>query len=414
MMSKVNFIIIATLMLFGEHHLNAAQILLAEYPFSGGGNYGDSSLAPSIAGAQFTIGHDPIIQPGGASSQIIEANLLNSIGGTLRLSNGQTGVFDFTAENSPAFNAVVNKMTNRINDQLYVWAGSYNAARKQTGGGGSGGWDLVPRLKGSKIDFFRLIVKQLSWYKNPNNSSQLMMEGVWQIYGTPLPYAATGNASIVNGFVISISVEGGYGYSTAPNVRISGGGIGSGATAEAIVENGSVKTIRVTNAGSGYKTPTVEIDPPPQPPELPRRAVAEAIVINGFVVSVRILDEGFGYVDAPSVSLIGGGGSGAVVSSDVNNGRVTGFRVLNAGNGYLTPPSVTISPPPNGPELQIAVSRVKVDMKLTVGKKYILEASKDFQTWTAAAPIFTADRNEIELEFEVQNTGQFFRIKELQ
>jgi len=240
------------------------------------------------------------------------------------------------------------------------------------------------------------------------------MDADWQIYGTPLPYAATAKASVVNGFVVSIAVEGGYGYLAAPNVRINGGRNGSGATAEAIVENGRVTTIRVTNAGSGYKDTTVEIDPPPQPPGLPRRAVGEAIVINGFVVSVRILDEGFGYVEAPSVSLIGGGGSGAVVSSDVNIGRVTGFRVLNAGNGYLTPPSVTISPPPIGPELQIAVSRVKVNMKLTVGKKYILEASKDFQTWTAAAPIFTADRNEIELEFEVQNTGQFFRIKELQ
>lgn len=411
---KTVFLLIIILVSFGESNLTAAQILLVEYPVSGGGIYGDSQMAQSIVGAQFTIGHDPIIQPGGASLQLIEENLLNSIGGTLRLSNGQTGVFDFNADNSPPFNAVVNKMTNRIGDQLYIPAVCYNAARKLTGGGGSGGWDLVPRLKGSKIDFFRLLVKQLSWFKNSNNSSQIVMEAVWQIYGTPLPYAATANASVVNGFVISVSVEGGYGYLVAPTVRINGGGIGSGATAEAIVENGSVTTIRVTNAGSGYKTPTVEIDPPPQPPELPRRAVAEAIVINGFVVSVRILDEGFGYVDAPSVSLIGGGGSGAVVSSDVNNGRVTGFRVLNAGNGYLTPLSVTISPPPIGPELQIAVSRVKVNMKLTVGKKYILEASKDFQTWTAAAPKFTADRNEIELEFEVQNTGQFFRIKELQ
>jgi FtsP/CotA-like multicopper oxidase with cupredoxin domain len=70
-------------------------------------------------------------------------------------------------------------------------------------------------------------------------------------------YMATG---IVN--YISI-LGGGSGYTSAPNVTITGGG-GTGATALATVTGGAVTGITLTNVGSGYtSTPTVTIAAPP-------------------------------------------------------------------------------------------------------------------------------------------------------
>jgi len=66
-------------------------------------------------------------------------------------------------------------------------------------------------------------------------------------------------------FIYDIQVtDEGLGYLTPPAVRIVGGG-GSGATAQAFVQNGAVTSISVMTSGNGYTgTPTVEIDPPQQ------------------------------------------------------------------------------------------------------------------------------------------------------
>ena len=77
---------------------------------------------------------------------------------------------------------------------------------------------------------------------------------------------ATATPTVVNGFLVAITVtDGGAGYTNAPGVTISGGG-GSGATATATVLNGAVDKVIVGNAGNGYTgTPSVVIAPPPSP-----------------------------------------------------------------------------------------------------------------------------------------------------
>lgn len=76
------------------------------------------------------------------------------------------------------------------------------------------------------------------------------------------------------GITNPIVVNGGTGYTTAPTVMIRSTGTGSGATATAIVTNGIVTGITIDEIGSGYKTP-------------------------------------------PYVELVGGGGSGAVITVGV-------------------------------------------------------------------------------------------------
>ena len=84
-----------------------------------------------------------------------------------------------------------------------------------------------------------------------------------------LPKPATATAFVDFGFVVSAAVEDpGNGYSNAPAVSFIGGG-GSGAQAKSTITGGVVTAITILDAGSGYTTPTIVIDPPPVSALLP-------------------------------------------------------------------------------------------------------------------------------------------------
>jgi hypothetical protein len=65
--------------------------------------------------------------------------------------------------------------------------------------------------------------------------------------------------------------------------------------------------------------------------------------LDGLVTAVRLTDGGTGYTSSPTVTLNGGGGSGATASAVITSGTVTEIIVLNAGASYETSPSVSIS-----------------------------------------------------------------------
>jgi uncharacterized repeat protein (TIGR03803 family) len=246
-------------------------------------------------------------------------------------------------------------------------------------------------------------------------TSQGGSSGGGVIYRVTLPpvlsRAATGTASVTNGFCVGVNiVDGGYGYTNTPLVRIVGGG-GSGAQAFAVVSNGVVTGIIVTNAGFGYTSaPVVVIEPPfilnpllgiapmsflafsnltmggsyqlqraaawywtNQPVSFtatdvlytqmvagvagsgayrlalnpaPTQAFATPEVVNGFVVGATVTSGGSGYVTSPAVSIKGGGGTNATALAQISGGVVTNIFMTNAGFGYTNTPSIRISQPP--------------------------------------------------------------------
>ena len=221
---------------------------------------------------------------------------------------------------------------------------------------------------------------------------------------------ATARAEIVNGFIVGAEVlDGGYGYFSKPEVTISGGE-GFGAVATATVSAGEVVGINIINPGFGYTgDPIINIAPPPV---LSVAAQAPAEVVNGFVVGVNLTFGGEGYLEAPVIRFVGGNGSGAIAVAEVEEGKVIGIQVIAPGSGYTAIPTVTIGAPQTAPELSIRVTQVEVNMKVTVGRRYTVEASKNMSDWVQVSELFTAQEQFEAMRFDVDEVGQFFRVVE--
>jgi hypothetical protein len=71
-------------------------------------------------------------------------------------------------------------------------------------------------------------------------------------------------------------------------------------------------------------------------------ATASAVVQGGTVTSIAITNAGSGYVSAPNVT-IAGLGAGAVAEAEISNGSVTAINVINGGTGYIVDPSANVA-----------------------------------------------------------------------
>ena len=142
------------------------------------------------------------------------------------------------------------------------------------------------------------------------------------------------------------------------------------------------------------------------------RAFATAQVENGTVSGIQVTDTGSGY-DAEPLVIISGDGSGATAVATLTNGVVTAITVTDSGSGYTTPPTVSVASVPFDAELAIAVSKVRVSLKVVLGRTYQLESSNDMNAWFAVGDPFVAQAEELVEEFDVDSTGRFFRLLEL-
>jgi hypothetical protein len=77
------------------------------------------------------------------------------------------------------------------------------------------------------------------------------------------------------------------------------------------------------------------------------QATATAVDNSGFITGYNLTYGGSGYVNAPAVTIFGGGGSGAVATAHLTGDAVTSISADNAGSGYTNgTPTVLIAPPP--------------------------------------------------------------------
>ena len=94
-------------------------------------------------------------------------------------------------------------------------------------------------------------------------------------------------------------------------------------------------------------------------PDVPVPATATAQVVNGFVVGLSLTDGGWGYTNNPTVTFVGGGGSGASGTTTIDAyGSVAQITIVNPGGGYTSTPQVIIAAPPYPPEQAVASAQV--------------------------------------------------------
>lgn len=114
----------------------------------------------------------------------------------------------------------------------------------------------------------------------------------------------------------------------------------------AVVSNGTVTSISVNSAGSGFNStiPDIIIDPPTI-----AVATGTANLTSTSVSSISITRAGHGYVSsAPPVITIGPPNTGtnnATATATISFGVVSGIIMTNTGSGYTTVPQVTIAAP---------------------------------------------------------------------
>ena len=184
-----------------------------------------------------------------------------------------------------------------------------------------------------------------------------------------VPHAATATPTVVNGFVVSATVNGGgFGYTNTPAVRFLGGG-GSGALAVAVVSNYVVVAVDIVNPGSGYTNPPLVVIAPPLILE-PKMSIAAQSVITFTNLAIgtnyQLERVSGGMITSVGAPFTATGSTytnmfpGAFATNDyrltvtpapiqaeasaqVVNGFVVGLTLANGGTGYGASPDVVIS-----------------------------------------------------------------------
>jgi hypothetical protein len=138
-------------------------------------------------------------------------------------------------------------------------------------------------------------------------------------------------------------------YATTEKLQMVG--FGSTATAITSIVNGGVRSVNITNRGSGYKfPPIVAFSSAPFGGET---ATGIATMISGIVdlcepsdvlsrvQGVELTNPGYGYTVSPKISFISVEGKGAEATTVIGDGVVGIITITDGGSGYTSPPSVT-------------------------------------------------------------------------
>lgn len=145
----------------------------------------------------------------------------------------------------------------------------------------------------------------------------------------------------------------------------------------------------------------------------PYRATGEVLVANGLVVGLIVIDGGWGYVTAPQIRIRDKTGSGATGRCIVENGIVTQIILDDFGSDYSEEATILIGSPFSNSGLEISVSKVELEMSLTLGMEYQLWSSVDCINWEKEGEPFIAEEEEMSFFFKVEGFVRYFKFQKI-
>ena len=132
----------------------------------------------------------------------------------------------------------------------------------------------------------------------------------------------------------------------------------SSATTAAPILNGDYSYARLDTIA--YNTEYVLYTGSAPSPNTYFRVTSVKVDVIGLVNRITVTNAGANYTSDPTVTITGGGGSGATakVERDQNDNNVHRIIVTNAGSGYTSAPTVTISNPNTGTNVATATAEI--------------------------------------------------------
>ncbi|MBL9146156.1 MAG: autotransporter-associated beta strand repeat-containing protein [Verrucomicrobiaceae bacterium] len=198
---------------------------------------------------------------------------------------------------------------------------------------GSGGWQFGNTAGATSITSGATV--DLNGQQGINEAITVRGTGIGS--GGALVNNSTTAASIAAGMVASISTTAGGVHSTVPDVILSG-------NATAVATLGlSAASFTIAGGTTQYSAaPTVTISGGGG-----TGATATAVLTSGVVTGITITNAGTGYTSAPTIAFSGGtittAGTNPTGTGNATNFVVAGIQVTNPGSGYTSAPSVTFS-----------------------------------------------------------------------
>jgi hypothetical protein len=159
-----------------------------------------------------------------------------------------------------------------------------------------------------------------------------------------LPPTVTPNATGPGYTVKQIDViTAGQGFTTEPAITVANPTVGRPARARAVVANGSLARVDITDYGDPYGSPPAVTVAAPAGNGAGTGAVLTP-VLSGGISRVRVTNRGSGYSAAnpPTVTVSGGSGTGAILQPVIWGGFLWDIRIADPGTGYESP-TITIS-----------------------------------------------------------------------
>jgi len=146
----------------------------------------------------------------------------------------------------------------------------------------------------------------------------------------------------------------------------------------------------------------------------PRRAKATPVLTNGFLTELLITDLGARYTEAPAVTIIGGGGSGAEAVAVMEDWHVVSIEIINAGRGYTSEPTVLIDYPVEVPPTSVIIRMVPaITVTGEFGQTETIEVADTADgPWTEWRTVIIGEEGTTEVDLDEGAEKRFYRVRD--